>query len=653
MGLHPMSHGAGSAGSMAARIQAHDWKSSPLGTPRKWPQSLRTALSIVLDAAAPMALVWGEEQLLFCNDAWQGEFGEVEPGRSFDACFPQIAEQLARPLKRVMGDGQPQRADAGQRPRRHGFALSAVRGEHDSVAGVLIAPRTAPASADDALDERLTELFRHAPVGIAVLRGPQHVYRYANAEYLRVVGNRDVLGRPVRSALPELAGQGAYELLDQVYASGEAYVGRSIRTRLTADPSGALKDCYFDLVFQPLRERGAVDGIVVIAFDITELAHARAQAESASAAKDTFLAMLGHELRNPLAPIVTALHLMRQRDSRHMAHERTVIERQVQHMVRLVDDLLDVSRITRGNVELQKTRVELADVVNPAIEMVSPLLEKLRHKLAVAVPTVGLPVVVDPTRLAQVLSNLLNNAAKFTEPGGDITLVAERDGEQIVLRVTDNGIGIAEDMLPKVFEMFEQGEQSLVRSRGGLGLGLTIARRLAELHGGTLEAHSEGTGKGSSFVLRLPAAPPEEMPQTLYGGDREALRLLGSRVLVVDDNEDAAQILALALTAAGHTTRVAHDGPTALELAQEFKPEVALLDIGLPVMDGLELGRRLRRLPATRETRLIAVTGYGQAIDRKRSLDAGFDAHLVKPVDVATLDALIKGDAAPPDVRRH
>jgi signal transduction histidine kinase/ActR/RegA family two-component response regulator len=384
--------------------------------------------------------------------------------------------------------------------------------------------------------------------------------------------------------------------------------------------------------------------------------HARAEAEKASRAKDEFLAMLGHELRNPLAPILTALQIMRLRGADHVERELTVMERQTQHLVRLVDDLLDVSRITRGKIELRRERVELAEIVAKAIEIASPLIEQRRHVLELHVPPRGLAVDGDPARLAQVVSNLLTNAAKYTEGGGHIAVTASRVGAELQLTVRDDGIGIEPAMLPRVFDMFAQEQQALDRSQGGLGLGLAIVRSLVSLHGGTVEVHSAGRGRGTAFTIRLPAAVPiaggievEEAPAASRAPD-------GHRILVVDDNEDAADLLAQYLGFLGHVTRIAHDGPAALRVADEFGPEVALLDIGLPVMDGYELARRLRAQPGGDGLRLVAVTGYGQDSDKRRAREASFDAHLVKPISAERLAVVIRdlfgGGAALTGTRR-
>ncbi|HEY2736306.1 MAG TPA: hybrid sensor histidine kinase/response regulator, partial [Polyangiales bacterium] len=346
----------------------------------------------------------------------------------------------------------------------------------------------------------------------------------------------------------------------------------------------------------------------------SELA-ARAEAEAANRAKDEFLAMLGHELRNPLSPILTALGLMRLRGEH--SREHAVIERQVGHLVRLVDDLLDVSRITRGKIELRLAPVELSSIVQRAVEIASPLLERRNQRLEMAVPEAGLVVDADADRLAQVVANLLTNASKYSPLGAHIWISAQPLDARVWLRVRDEGIGIAPDMLESVFTAFVQHPQSLDRASGGLGLGLAIVQSLMRLHGGQVEARSGGLGKGSEFVASLPlsaASIRASQPPPMAAGRTKSGPVEPFRILVVDDNEDAAELLADALARLGYTTRVAHDGPSALELAESFRPSIALLDIGLPVMDGYELAQRLLALPGFERTpRLIAVTGYGQS----------------------------------------
>jgi signal transduction histidine kinase len=372
---------------------------------------------------------------------------------------------------------------------------------------------------------------------------------------------------------------------------------------------------------------------------------ARREVEQASRAKDDFLAMLGHELRNPLAPIVTALQLLRLRGNDPAEREHTIIERQVTHLTTLVDDLLDISRITQGKIELKRETVEMSVVVARAVEIASPLFEQRRHVLVVDVPLHGVTAFVDPTRFAQIISNLLTNAAKYTEVGGRTVVSAESTAGAVTLTVTDNGIGIAEEMLPRIFDIFMQERQASDRAQGGLGLGLAIVRSLIQMHSGTVSASSGGRGAGSTFVLRLPAvvAAEQPRPETPLVTPAEVVPGAVRRVLVVDDNTDAAELLARAMNEFGCETQIAHDGPSALELIESFHPELALLDIGLPVMDGYELAQLIRNRRDVAPIRLVAVTGYGQKSDIEQALAAGFDDHLTKPVDILRLKTLVSG----------
>ena len=511
--------------------------------------------------------------------------------------------------------------------------------------------------------KRLHTFLMEVPAAIAILRGPELVYELANARYCELVGQQELIGRPAREALPELIEQGVWDIFARIYRTGEPFSAQDFAVRFEGC-GRPMTEGFLNWMAQPTRDRaGNIDGVMVFAVDVTEQVTARRQleqsraveqelrhaAETANRAKDEFLAMLGHELRNPLAPISTALHLMRLRGVTVIERERVVIDRQVAHLIRLVDDLLDVSRITRGKVELQRKRLEIVEAVAKAVEMASPMLEQRQHHLALEVPASGLLVDGDPTRLAQVLANLLTNAAKYTEPGGHIAVAGRREGEQVVITVSDDGMGISAEILPHIFELFMQERQALDRSSGGLGLGLAIVRSLVTMHGGTVDAVSAGRGCGSVFTVRLPgAALGRELGPPSGPNPTVATAGAGRTILVVDDNEDAAEVLAAGLEMLGHKTRVAHDGPEALRVMADFKPELALLDIGLPVMDGYELARRLRQEPSLAHTRLVAVTGYGQDSDRQRSKEAGFDAHLVKPIQLPELAALIKklGDAA-------
>jgi len=356
--------------------------------------------------------------------------------------------------------------------------------------------------------------------------------------------------------------------------------------------------------------------------------------------KDEFIAMLSHELRNPLAPIANAVHLLRLDkglQSEVSKHARSVIERQVGQLTRLVDDLLEVSRITTGRIQLRQELIAVRGILERAVDVCRPLIEQQRHKLRLATPVEPLWVFGDPVRLEQVIVNLLNNAAKYTDPGGQIGVIAEADSGMLVVRVRDTGIGIAPDLLPRVFELFTQADRSVDRAQGGLGIGLALVKRLIEMHGGIVEAVS-ALGVGTEMILKLPlAASP-----AVHASPRDrAAASTHFRILVVDDNRDSADSLALLLEAMGHEVLVAHDGASALTSAPEFGPDIAILDIGMPGMSGFELVTQLRSLPAFAETALIAHSGYGQENDRRLSKDAGFDFHLTKPATVDQIEEIL------------
>jgi signal transduction histidine kinase/ActR/RegA family two-component response regulator len=374
------------------------------------------------------------------------------------------------------------------------------------------------------------------------------------------------------------------------------------------------------------------------------LARAERALKEADRRKDEFLAILAHELRNPLAPIRNSLEILHLTNADNPANEkvREVIERQVNHMVRLVDDLMEISRITRGKIELRKERVELAGVLRNALETSRPLIKAGGHSLTVALPEEPILLEGDSVRLAQIFSNLLNNAAKYTEERGQIWLSADREGAGAVISVRDSGIGIPPQQLPHVFELFMQGERHYTRMPSGLGIGLTLVKSLVELHGGTVEAHSEGFGGGSEFVVRLPVLA-DARPANAPGAESAAATALPARrVLVVDDNRDAADSLGVLLRLLGAEVYVAHSGPEALEQARLHRPAVVLLDLGMPGMDGYQVARRLRQLPGLADITLIALTGWGQDADRRDSAAAGFNHHLTKPADLKELEALLE-----------
>lgn len=411
--------------------------------------------------------------------------------------------------------------------------------------------------------------------------------------------------------------------------------GRPIQVSLTISP---VKD-----------DSGRIVGASKIVRDITDAKQSELRTyglltrlQEADRRKDEFLAMLAHELRNPLAPLRNTLEIMKREKSAGelIAQVRSTLERQLAQLVRLVDDLLDVSRITRGNLDIRKDRIELAPVIHQSVEVCRPLADRARHALNVSLPPEPIHLFADPARMTQVFGNLLTNACKYTEPGGRISLSVERQGSDVVVAVKDTGVGIAPDKLDSVFDMFTQIDRTLERSQGGLGVGLTLVKRLVELHGGSVSARSEGTGRGSEFVVRLPVLIEKPKAKTAAPVlDQPAAS--PHRILIVDDNKDAATSLAMLLGLTGNETETAHDGIEAYAAAERFRPDVMLLDIGLPKLNGYEVCRRIREQPWGRKMLLIALTGWGQEEDRRQSKVAGFDHHMIKPLDVAVLGKLL------------
>jgi PAS domain S-box-containing protein len=505
------------------------------------------------------------------------------------------------------------------------------------------------ATAADALFEQ-KELFRTtlASIGDAVIatdRGARVTFLNPVAETLTGWSSSDAEGEPLASVFEIVNEETRAPVQNPALRAlrDGAVVALQNHTVLVAR-SGA--ETPIDDSAAPIRDaHGMMTGAVLIFRDITERKAAERLLREADRRKDEFLAVLAHELRNPLAPMRNALEMVRLSadDPGVVGKVRGTMERQVDHMVRLTDDLLDVSRITRNRLELRRKPVDLSVIVHRAMESSDPLLKERRHTVTLALPATPLVVDADEGRLAQVLYNLLGNAAKYTLPGGRIHVRAMRDGADAVITVSDNGIGIARENLQGVFEMFTQVDASLERSQGGLGIGLTLSRRIVELHGGTIDAASEGPGKGSTLTVRLRAAhgstAAEPSPSRTFALPR------GRRVLIADDNRDSADTLASMLEMVGHDVRVCYDGVNALTQAELFRPDVMLLDIGMPALNGLELASRIRERPWGAAIRLIALTGWGQPEDLKRSQRAGFDHHLVKPVELSRLQELLGAES--------
>jgi PAS domain S-box-containing protein len=778
-------HFSGISGEVAALIRARDWSDSPLGPPQQWPRSLRVVVSLMLASKFPMFLAWGPELGCLYNDAYAEIIGDKHPaalGRRFPDIWAELWEDVRPLVERALAGEATYLENLPLTMHRHGydeqtwftFSYSPLFDEHGAIVGMYCTctettEATLVARHRDSELERMRQLFQQAPGIIAVLRGPEHVFEIANEAYMRLVGQRDVVGRRARDALPEIGGQGLFELLDNVYRSGEPFIGQAVPVHLQRAPGGPLEERFVDFIYQPIRDeigrvtgifvegsdvtdavqamaavreseqrlrqfansipqlawiagadgavqwlndrwyqftgtnpeevkgwgwtrlvrpdelpalaerwstslatgapyeitgslRGAdgsyrrffvraapvrdADGRIVQWFgtntDITDLQAAQDALREAARRKDEFLAMLAHELRNPLAPISTAARVLRMRGSADpdVAQASAIIARQVEHMVTLVDDLLDVSRFTRGLVELQMECLDINEVVAQAVEQVRPLIEARDHTLTSVVAGHRVDVSGDRTRLTQVVANLLNNAAKYTPPGGRIELRIHVGDEHVSIVVADNGIGIDAALLPQLFTLFTQGERTPDRSQGGLGIGLALTRSIVEMHHGTIEACSDGPGRGSTFTVTLPRLECIQASAQPVASVLPRMQVAERTVLVVDDNIDAAQSLATLLEAVGYDVSVCHDAATALAQARERAFDTFILDIGLPDLDGYELARQLRAGDAP-DAVLVALTGYGQPQDRERSREAGFDVHFVKPADPqALIDAL-------------
>jgi PAS domain S-box-containing protein len=493
----------------------------------------------------------------------------------------------------------------------------------------------------------LNSLLDKAPVGLGFFDPELHFLRI-NPALAEMSGltTGDHLGLTLQEALPVLA-SGFSQSLQDVLATGQSIINREI-TFEAAGGSG-IERCWLCSFYPVKTHDGTVLGVGSVVADIDDRKRMEEALRDADQRKDHFLAMLAHELRNPLAPISNAVQLMRLQgpSGPNLKWSIEVIGEQIKHMTRIVDDLLDVSRITRGTVVLQKEPIALERVVELAVQASQPLLNDYKHELQVSLPQHPVELDVDPARFAQVLSNLLNNAAKYTPEGGRIELTAGVAGSDVLIKVIDNGTGIVPELLPKLFDLFVQADQTLSRSRGGLGIGLTVVRSLVEMHDGAVSVRSDGPGTGSEFTVRIPFSKswPGAAGQTKRDGPGHVVEIPRRRILVVDDNLTNATSLERLLVALGQEVHTAHDGQQALEMVRSLAPDIVLLDIGLPVMDGYEVARLCREAPELRRITLVAMTGYGKEEDRRRSQAAGFNAHLVKPVNLDDLQLLLKHTA--------
>ena len=499
----------------------------------------------------------------------------------------------------------------------------------------------------EAKEERYRALFESIDEGFCVVklqrdaRGEVFDYRFeeANEAFAMHTGFEDAVGKSIHELSPGHEDEW-FQVYDRVARTGEA-------TRFVQEAKAMKR--WFDVYATRLGGPGS-DLVAILFSDITQrllaeqdMRRLNEELAQANRRKTEFLATLAHELRNPLAPLSNGLHLMRMASTKPEVLEKTrqMMERQVQHMVHLVDDLLDVARISTGKVELRRSRIDLKDVVATAVETSASLIDSGGHTLSVELPSQPLPMEADATRIAQVVSNLLNNAAKYTPQGGRIVLRAWAEGEQAVLAVTDTGVGIEPDALSKVFEMFAQVPSDTGKPQGGLGIGLSLVQSLVALHGGSVSAASAGAGRGSTFTIRLPlAAGAQATPGASPASEAQKTDQL--QVLVVDDNTDAAESLGVLLDIEGHAAHIAHTGAEALQVAQAQTLDVVFLDIGLPDMSGYDVARRLRMLPGMQKTLLVALTGWGTQDDRQRTRDAGFDRHLTKPAELMAVEELLR-----------
>ena len=501
--------------------------------------------------------------------------------------------------------------------------------------------------------EQFETLINRAPLGVYLVDAGL-IIRQVNPMALPMFGSIEggVLNRDFAEIIHLLVESEYADEVVRIFRhtleNGESYVAPE-RARYRID-RGVTEywEWRLDRITQPDGSYGLVCYIRDISSQVAarqSLEESREALHTAERLKDEFLATLAHELRNPLAPIRNALRVLQLADADGAVSERTLemMERQVSHMVRLVDDLLEVSRITRGKIELRQELVNVAEVVRSAIETSRPLIEAGKHQLTVQLDE-SLPLNADPLRIAQVLSNLLNNAAKYTPAGGRIWLTARREAGRAMISVRDSGAGIPREALPNIFDLFMQVGRTYDRAQGGLGMGLTLVRSLVRMHGGTVQALSAGPGKGSEFIVRLPLAAAEHAQR--IGERRTPPAVVRKRILVVDDSRDGADSLGMLLKFLGAEVHLSYDGPSALAALDTFRPMVVLLDIGLPGMDGFEVGRRMRQHPDGAGLCLIALSGWGRDEDRRRSKEAGFDHHLIKPVDPGVLEQLLSSQPA-------
>ncbi|MET0356083.1 MAG: ATP-binding protein [Cellvibrio sp.] len=649
-------------GEMGQRIREYDWDSSALGNPSCWPHSLKMAVRLMLSSGHPMFIWWGHDLIQFYNDGYRPSIGlDRHPsalGQQGKECWAEIWPIIGPQIEQVMnGEGSVWRENALVPITRDGqledvywtYSYSPIHDENapHHVGGVLVIVSETTRQVQEqqrqtALEARWRNLFTNAPAFMCIYSGPKHVYEYANTRYHELVGRTDIVNKTLREVVPEVFEQGFGDLLDFIYTTGESHVG--LATPVTfINHDGVEKNVFLDFVLQPIRNSdNEITGIFANGYDVTERVLSQYSLEDQDRRKDEFLAMLAHELRNPLAPIRNASELLTQINPQDSKNHSLgdLIKRQAVQLTRLIDDLLEVSRISQGRMELQLAPVSLNDVIKFAIESATLIISEKNICLTYKYDELQGPVKGDYVRLVQSITNILVNAAKYTEAGGNIDVNLRSEGQEAIIDIRDSGIGIEPNMLEKIFDLFVQVDKSIDRSRGGLGIGLSVVNTIIKMHGGTVSAHSDGLATGATFSIRLPIMVAENPVAATLA----PVELSPMKFLLVDDNEDAADTLAMLLEIIGHETRVAYRGEDALAILAKENFNAVLLDIGLPDIDGYKVAQKIRA--DNKDIVIVAVSGYGQEGDIRQALASGFSGHLTKPVSLdslkTTLNNLLK-----------
>jgi PAS domain S-box-containing protein len=593
-------------------------------------------------------------------------------GKPISQLVPNFEERWYQLYGKVALTGEPVRAVEGSEALGRWFDVNAFRvgGDESNKVAVLFNNITdrvkAEAEREKLLEQlelersKLAYLFTKAPAFVATLHGPDHVFELTNPAYLQLIGHRNVIGKPIREALPEIEGQGFFEILDKVFQTGEAFNGREMSVELQWEPDAPLEKRYVDFVYQPIfGANGAVTGIFAHGFDITQQVQARRDAEAANRAKDEFLATLSHELRTPLNAILGWSMMLSDKRLDETAQNRAVetIQRNARIQAQLIDDILDVSRIISGKLKLDAQPIELSSLIEAAIESVLPAAQAKEIRLQRVLNSNGNMISGDRNRLQQIIWNLLSNAVKFTPRGGTVRVRLERVDSHTEIVVSDSGIGISPEVMPFIFERFRQADSATTRQHGGLGLGLAIVRHLVEMHGGTVEVESLGEGQGSTFTVKLPLISVHSLevnsvkksdnfdnsPNVRMVDLEYAPELKGLHILVVDDEADGRMLVSTVLEKCGAKVTAADSAASGLKALQELRPEILISDLGMPGEDGYSLIRKIRALPPEQGGQIpaAALTAYARVEDRLRVLRAGFQIHLPKPVEPAELIAVV------------